>query len=719
MVALGQVSLYVTLIAVIVSAGALLWGRKLGKRDGETVTNIGYLATFAAAGALTVSVLILMFAFFRDDFSIQYVASNHSTDVSSLAWLYDLSGVWAGREGSLLFWAWLLALFISYVAYRRLDKTDELSSMGIMVSNVVLGLFTGAMIFSAENQPFQATPAQFLGAGGELVGAAANWGMNPLLQHWAMILHPPTLFIGYAGLTIPFGFAIGSLIVNDPSKRWIEIVDRITVFSWLFLGAGIGLGSVWAYVVLGWGGYWAWDPVENASLLPWLTGVGLMHSFTIYRRRDSFKRWTIMMAAITFAFVILGTFITRSGVVQSVHAFAPDPVSLFVFLAMIVGSVLAGAIGLWIRWDSFAGNDEFESLTGREAAYYFNNLIMLVAAVLVAYMTVSSALPSWLPFGGQSIGQTSYNLLARPIGVFYAFIIALCPLLSWRATDKETFWKRIKWPLVSTVVIFALLVAEWVLNLRPIYLETMAAGGQNAAALAAFGPEFVYDAIALLGFLSAALLISTTMSMFVEGGRKRAAARKVGFGTALGEIIFKARTQSGGYLAHISMGIIMIGLVGSSMYVKDVRMLIDNQPGETFTVSNYTFTFNGITDEQLPNGDVVSQATFAVERDGRSLGTTQPGLTRFARQGQTRLDASVYSEPLRDIFVVWEGNQQNAEGTEQLSVNVKINPLIWFAWAGFGLLMVASALAAWPKKRLELAVAPASGSKKASSKKRS
>ncbi len=152
--------------------------------------------------------------------------------------------------------------------------------------------------------------------------------MNPLLQHWAMILHPPTLFIGYAGLTIPFAFAIAALIVNDSSKRWVEIVDRITVFSWLFLGAGIGLGSVWAYVVLGWGGYWAWDPVENASLLPWLTGVGLLHSFTIYRRRDGFKRWAIMMAAFTFALVILGTFITRSGVVQSVHAFAPDLVSL-------------------------------------------------------------------------------------------------------------------------------------------------------------------------------------------------------------------------------------------------------------------------------------------------------------------------------------------------------------------------------------------------------
>jgi cytochrome c-type biogenesis protein CcmF len=705
MVALGQLSLYLGLLAGLVAVFSLLWGRKLGPRDGESVTNIGYIATFAAMGALTVSVLVLLFGFLSSNFTILYVAENHSTDVSSLRWLYDVSGVWAGREGSLLFWAWLVAIFASYVAYRRMDKTDDLSNMGLMVTNVVLALFSGAMIFSDPNAPFKATPAEYIGAGGELVGAAAQWGMNPLLQHWAMILHPPTLFIGYAGLTIPFAFAIAALIVNDPSKRWIEIVDRITVFSWLFLGAGIGLGSVWAYVVLGWGGYWAWDPVENASLLPWLTGVGLIHSFTIYRRRDSFKRWAIFMAAFTFALVILGTFITRSGIVQSVHAFAPDIVSLVFFLGMILGSLVAAGIGIWLRWDSFAGNDEFESLTGKEAAYYFNNLIMVVAATLVAYMTVSSALPAWLPFGGQSIGATSYDLLARPIGVFYAFIIAVCPLLAWRATDKATFWKRMKWPLVSAVVIFGLLMAEWFINLQPIYVAMLAGGGKNAAALAAFGPKAVYDTLAILGLLSAALLISTTMSMFIEGSRKRAAARGESFLTALGNIIFKSRTQSGGYLAHIAMGIIMIGLVGSSMYVRDVRVLIDNKPGESFKVSNYTFTFQGISDQQQTNGDVVSKATFAVQRDGKNLGTTQPGLTRFARQGQTRLDAAVYSEALRDIFVVWEGNQPNAEGVEQLSVNVKINPLIWFAWGGFALLLLGTALAAWPKKRPELAVA--------------
>ncbi len=282
-----------------------------------------------------------------------YVVENHSTDVSSLAWLYKLSGLWAGREGSLLFWAWLLAMFAAWIAYRRMDITDRLSNMGLASHEPdPRDVHCRHDALRLPTTRSRTSPAGWLGPNGELLVDAA---MNPLLQHWAMILHPPTLFIGYAGLTIPFAFAIASLIVNDGSDAWVKIVDRITVFSWLFLGAGIGLGSVWAYVVLGWGGYWAWDPVENASLLPWLTGVGLIHSFTIYRRRDGFKRWTVMMAAFTFALVILGTFITRSGVVQSVHAFEKDPVSLVLFLTMIIGAVVAAAIGLWyplghVRW---------------------------------------------------------------------------------------------------------------------------------------------------------------------------------------------------------------------------------------------------------------------------------------------------------------------------------------------------------------------------------
>ena len=694
MATFGTVALGLALLASIFSLFVLPRTRTGPEDDGRArALHPGYLATFIAAGALTVATLIIVTGFFGNDFSLMYVVENHSTDVSSLAWLYKLSGLWAGREGSLLFWAWLLSLFAAWIAYRRMDITDKLSNMGLAITNLILALFTAGMMFSGPNNPFKATPAEWLGPKGQLLVDSA---MNPLLQHWAMILHPPTLFLGYAGLTIPFAFAMAALIVNDGSDAWVRIVDRITVFSWLFLGAGIGLGSVWAYVVLGWGGSWAWDPVENASLLPWLTGVGLIHSFTIYRRRDGFKRWTVMNAAVTFALVILGTFITRSGVVQSVHAFEKDPVSLVLFLTMIIGAVVAAAIGLWYRWDTFTGNNEFESFTSKEAAYYFNNVIMLLGGLLVAYLTVSSALPSWLPFGGQSMSATAYNLIARPLGVLYALIIAVCPILVWRRTDGSTFWNRIKTPLVGAIALFVLLAAEWWFKLRPVYSAMITEGGTNAKAFLAYGSEVVYGAIALLGLAAASLIISNTAWLFIDGTRKRAAARTEGYLAALGGILLKARTQSGGYLAHIGMGIILIGLVGSAMYVRDVRAVVADKPGATFAVSDYTFTYKETKDVKQVNGDTKSTAVFGVSRNGRQLGDIAPGQTQFAQQGQSRRDASVLSEPLRDVFVVWEGTQNG-----QLSMNVKINPLISFAWGGFAILLLGAGLAAWPKKSVQ------------------
>ena len=711
MVTLGSVMLGLALVAALISIGALLWGKSLGPKAGESITNAGYLATFAAMGALTVCIVIMLVAFFTPNYSLMYVAENHSTDVSGLAWLYKLSGLWAGREGSFLFWAWLISLFASWVAYKRLEFTDALSNMGIMVTNVVLALFTAGMMFSEPNNPFKVTPASLIDpATGQLIGEATSWGMNPLLQHWAMILHPPTLFIGYAGLTIPFAFAIAALIVNDGSKLWVEIVDRITIFSWLFLGIGIGLGAIWAYVVLGWGGYWAWDPVENASLLPWLTGVGLLHSFTVYRRREGFKRWAVMLAAFTFALVILGTFITRSGIVQSVHAFEADPVSLYLFLGMIVGSLAAAGIGLAARWQSFSGNDEFESLTSKEAAYYFNNVIMLLAGVLVAYLTITSALPSWLPFGGKSIPSSTFDAVARPVGILYLLILAVCPMLSWKGTDAATFWKRIKWPLVGTAVLFGLLMIDYFSTLRPIYnamVQFAQTGNEAGIKMAGAGPSVYYNGLAIFGLMVASLLISTQAWLFIDGAMKRASAKGENFFSALGAIFYNARTQSGGYLTHIGMGIILIGLIGSAMFVLDQTYTVPDKVGSTFQVDKYTFTYQGNKSDTLANGNVKTGVILDVSRDGKKVGAINPGMTEFVVQQQNRLDAKVLSEPLRDIFVVFQGVQDG-----NLTINVKINPLIWFSWGGFILMLLGTSLAMWPKKGARLvAVPPAAGPK--------
>ncbi|NTU70708.1 MAG: cytochrome c biogenesis protein CcsA [Coriobacteriia bacterium] len=702
MATLGLVMLGLALIASVLAVGSLLAGHN--RKGGEMISKLGYWGTYVAAGSLTIAVTIMVVAFYTKDFTFLYVAENHSPDVSSLAWLYTLSALWAGREGSFLFWTWLISLFAAWIAYRRINLMDSLSNMGLMVTNVVMTLFASGMLFSQPNNPFKLTDAGFLGPAGELVGEAAAWGMNPLLQHWAMIAHPPTLFIGYAGLTIPFAFAVAAIIVNDGSDAWVRIVDRITVFSWLFLGAGIGLGSVWAYVVLGWGGYWGWDPVENASLLPWLTGVGLLHSFTIYRKRGGFKKWAIALSSVTFALVILGTFITRSGIVQSVHAFEADPVSLYLFLAMILVAFAVAIFGPMLRKGTFEGNDEFESLTGKEAAYYFNNVIMLVAGLLVAYLTITSALPSWMLFGKRSIPPSTFDAVARPVGVLYVFIVALCPMLSWRTTEGKLLWSRIKWPLVSAAAIFALLVVEFSTTLKPIYDRMVLLTSSPGLKMAEAGPAWYYHAIGLLGLFAGSLLISTTGAMFITGAKKRAEARGESFGAALWSILSKARSQSGGYLAHIGIGIILIGLVGSAMYVYDNTYTIPQQQGAKFTVDQYTFNFVGTDSETLKNGNTVDTINLQVTRGGKVVGTINPGQTTFAATQQTRTDARVLSEPLRDIFVTMQGADESG-----ISINVKINPLIWFSWGGFIILLIGTSIATWPKagaRELVVAGAP-------------
>lgn len=371
----------------------------------DTFAWAGAVAHILAFIALTFCCGLLVFCFMTGDFSVEYVLLEHSEAEGALGVLYRFAGLWAGREGSLLLWAWLISAFNVVVAVRVMKHDEPIDCMALLVSGLVLVAFVAVMLFSESNMPFTATAAPYIDSSGRLTNTGSMQGMNPLLEHWAQAIHPPTLFIGYAGLTIPFAYAIAALIVNDPSKKWVERSSRFAMISWLFLGIGIGLGCVWAYVVLGWGGYWGWDAVENASLLSWCVALALVHSFTVYRKRGAFKRWSIMCACITFAFVITGTFITRSGIVQSVHAFEGDPVSLVLFGGLIAVSMLVGVIGLFIRWKSFCPgeNDVMESFASRDAAYYFNNVIMIVFTVILCYLTVASALPSWLPFGGQSL----------------------------------------------------------------------------------------------------------------------------------------------------------------------------------------------------------------------------------------------------------------------------------------------------------------------------
>ena len=618
-------------ISVLCLGVAHILYKKRSFERSETFAWGGRLAAVLVAAALTVCCAVLVWCFFTGDNSIQYVLDNRSNSVSDIAWLYKLAGLWAGRQGSLLFWAWLIAVFNSVLVFATRRDTRPLDNGALCIAQLVLTAFVSVLLFSEANMPFLTTDSRYFAENGVLNAAASMRSMNALLEHWAMAIHPPTLFIGYAGLTLPFAYAVAALIVNDDSALWVNRSTGYLMFSWLLLGIGIGLGAVWAYVVLGWGGYWGWDPVENASLLPWLVGVALIHSFTVYRQRGAFKRWSVFCACLTFCFVVLGTFITRSGLVQSVHAFEGDPVSLVMFGALIVLSLLAGIVGLVVRRKSFgavdAADDDIESMASKEAAYYVNNLIMVVFAVLLAYMTVSSALPSWLPFGGQSLSAGTYNAM-------------------------------------------------------------IAMGGTTAEGLLEQGAPAYYNGLTVVGFAVASLLVFNALFMAVRALKR-----------VTGATLRRRLSLFGGSVAHAAMGVILVGLIGSSMYVTEVTDYVpysedEDATVEPFVIQDFELQYTGNNIEELGNGNVKYTVYFDAYRDGAFVGSVAPAVQVVGATQQQKLEASVISFPLEDLFVVYRGVNENGD----FSMDVRVNPLISLVWVGFGLLMVGCLIPLFAKR---------------------
>ena len=687
------------LIVALVSAVCLIGGVKLRR---EALVNVGFALVLANALILSVSIAIILVCLLTENYSLAYVVSNYPVTDSPLKPLYQVSALWAGRQGSLLLWTWLIAVYAAVVAWRRMRVTDDLSSVALGVTEVIAALFTATLVFSESNNPFMATAAEYLNADGSLVTPVG--GMNPLLMHWAMILHPPATFIGYAGVTLPFAYALAALITGDLSARWVELSDRIAVFSFIFLTIGMALGAVWAYVVLGWGGFWAWDAVENASLFSWLTSVALIHSFTMYRKHGCFKKWSMFAATITFIFVVLGTFITRSGLVQSVHAFAEDPVSTYFFLGIMVLAGLAFLIGLTYRHGTYEDDDQIESMVSKNGSYYLTNLVMIVGAVLCAYLTVSSALPGFLPLGGQVVSTGAYNAVARPVGTLLCLLMAVCPLLGWRKTDGASFVKNMRVPAISGAVIFCAFMVLFVTKFIPIYNQVIYNGGEQAATYTEQGPAPYYFAWTILGFLAASLLFTSSLYLLSRGVSARMRNKGEAAPLAVINLFRHSPAQAGGYLCHLGVAIALAGLVGSTMYVTEQTFDVFATPEEAVNVGDYTLVFTGGATDSFDSAD---NMTRAVEMDvydstlQNKLGHIAPSMTVTAATNQQTLNAEVISTPLEDLFVAFQGI--NADGS--YSIHVKINPLIMFNWVGAGVAVVGIALACLPRRATPLLAA--------------
>jgi cytochrome c-type biogenesis protein CcmF len=732
----GIVSLVLVFVAIVVSLGAFVIQQIIqsSARSADRVTRkryevldsrvglVGYLGVLATALFLTFGCALLVYCFLSGDVSLEYVVHYRSDSSSVLAPLYKVAGVWGGREGSLLFWAWLISLFGAVIALRHLKKRERVDSMALLVLQLVMLAFVVVLLFSESNMPFMPIDPHYLDAAGGLKDFATLMreyngtpetpdpylvlGMTTLLEHWAMAIHPPTLFIGYAGLTVPFSYAIAALIVNDSSRKWVERCERYALFSWVLLGLGIGLGALWAYVVLGWGGYWGWDPVENASLLSWIVTVALVHSFTVYRQHGAFRRWSVMCACLAFAFVIVGTFITRSGVVQnSVHAFEGDPVSLILFLGLIILSLLAGIIGLVLRWKEFGthgGDDDVsESLFTRSVAYYFNNVILVVSAVLIVYLTLASALPSWMPFGGLALTASTYNAIARPLGILYCLLMAVGPLLSWAKADGRAFLKKAWLPGIFALVLFAFLLVYFIVYLKPSYDATIATGSVHAMTILETGPPLYHFALTLVGFLVASLLFFNSLFMLGRTIRSQAKVKGLNPVAAFFSALRGRASQFGGFLAHLSIAVILVGLIGSSMYVTEVSGYLAGSTGggaasKEFIVQDYRLVHSADSREDQANGDdTIYTLTLDVYKGDNYLGQLSPGVHLVNSTQQRMAIAAVMTSPLQDLFVVYNGINDD----EAFSLTAYVNPFILFVWIGFGLLVAGTLIAAFGHRR--------------------
>ena len=692
----GLVGLLLAFFGSLLGAVALAIGQRAqAKGSSETAEVLlwaGRAACLIAFLGLTLSCAILVYAFMAGNFTIQYVLDNYSRNAGELGWMYKLSGLWAGREGSLLFWAWLISLFAFIVSRKGRENPKRLDSVALMVLCIVLLAFVGVLLFSEDNMPFIATDEKYFDyATGQVTTSGSVLGMSSMLEHWAMAIHPPTLFLGYAGLTVPFAYALAALVCNDASVTWVERATPYALFSWLLLTVGIGLGAIWAYVCLGWGGYWGWDPVENASLLSWLMCIALVHSFTVYRQRRAFKGWSIMCAAFTFCFVIVGTFISRSGLVQSVHAFEGDTASTVLFLLLIVLSVLLAAVGLVYRRKTFEPEvvTEAESMLTKDVAYYVNCVFVLLATVLLCYMTISSVLPSFMPYGGQSVSTGTYNAIARPLGIVYLALVAIGPLLGWAKTGKTELRRRLKVPTCIALVIFAVLMAYFACVLLPAYNATVAAGDSTAEALLEMGPSWYYNGLAVVGFAVASILMANAVCMMarcIKAGSKRLA-------------------PIGGSLAHAAMGLMLVGLIGSSMYVTEQAGYLDydsetDTSTGTFAVGSYELTYTSQLVEEMESSDVLYQVSFDVANNGAQVGSVSSSVQLVVNTQQQKLNAGLLHFPTEDLFVVYKGVSSK---TGDLSLDVRVNPLIGFVWAGFALLccgMLASFVGTLRQKRL-------------------
>lgn len=629
------------LLFCFVLAGYAAWAAFMGGRwQHRGMIASAERSAVALFGLSSLLIGLLTYAFVTSDFSVEYVASYSSR---TLPLFYKISAVWAGQSGSLLFWAWLLSLFTAIVVWQNQHKNRELVPyvLGTLLTTTLF--FFGLMVYATS--PFKLLP----------VAPADGNGLNPMLQNPGMVMHPPTLYLGYVGFAVPFAFAIAALLANRLDSQWIRTTRRWTIAAWLFLTIGNLFGAKWAYVELGWGGYWAWDPVENASFMPWLTGTAFLHSVMIQEKRGMLKFWNLSLIVITFALTIFGTFITRSGIISSVHSFGVSNLGP-IFLAFL-GAVIAVSIYLfWLRAPQLKSENKLDAVLSRESSFLFNNLILVGMAFAVFWGTIFPIISEAVRGVKITVGPPFFNQVNVPIGLALLALTGICPLIAWRKASQRNLRRSFTIPFGFGLVAGVILYFSGIRSLYP-----------------------------LMSFALGVFVLVTILLEFYRGTAARARISGRNYLYALWDLTMRNKRRYGGYIVHLGVLMIFAGITGSSAFQSEKTATLS--PGESLQVGKYTVKYEGLVDQSDAHAQVVA-AKMYVEKNGREIGYLYPAKQKH-RNHDAVSEVAIRQTLKEDLYLILSGwdEKQNA------AMKALVIPLVAWIWAG-GMVMIFGGLIA-------------------------
>jgi len=645
---LGRAALVVcfglALYAVVAGfAGAHLRRRRLAQSAQNAL-----LATF---GATVVASVVLLVALARSDFSFSYVAQHTSRELPTP---YKLASFWGGQEGSLLLWLLILTGYGAAAILLDRKAGRELTAWVVPVLGIVATFFSMLVVFVAS--PFHTQLASADGA-----------GLNPSLQSFYFQIHPPLLYLGYVGLTVPFAFAMGALLSGRTDERWIVATRRWTLLAWAFLGIGQLLGAKWAYEEVGWGGYYAWDPVENAALMPWLAATAFLHSVMVQERKGMLKVWNMLLVILAFSLSLFGTFLTRSGVLNSIHSFTEGSIGPW-FLGFICFVVAGSLLLVFTRLPLLRSKTKLESLASREATFLYNNLLLVALCLTILWGVTFPILSEAVRGESVTVGRPYYDFFLRAFGLPLLLLMGIGPLIAWRRASLRSLGRTFLWPFVTALVAGAGLIA--------------AGAGTSIPGL--------------IAYTFSAFVAATIALEFIRGTQARRALSGEAVPRAFGQLIARNRRRYGGYIVHAAILMLAIGIAGSSAY--DTSHSARLAPGDSMKVRNYTLVYRGLNSKRSQNA-IETRAAIDVYRGGDRIGTMHPGKNDYPVEQQVSNEVSIRSDWLtgEDLFLITE--QVNQNGT--IDFKAIINPLVNLIWAAGLVFLLGSAIALWPDAREE------------------